>query len=199
MTWVNKFSADYGMATNMPTHRSAFFLLNEKTENKILLNCRCCAIILNDIFLSLGIKSKFITCRAKDPYDPECHVTNNVYIPELNKWILIDSAIQAIIMNIKGEFLGVQELRKYIKEEEQIVFMKNLKVKNLPLNNSRFEKYLAKNLYCFSAYSSFHPYCDNELNNKLRYMLIPTHDNLYKNAILSENIMFTDNAVEFFS
>ena len=49
------------------------------------VNCRHLAIAFNEMYLSMGIKSRYVTCMPKDPNDNDCHVINSVYSQQLNK------------------------------------------------------------------------------------------------------------------
>ena len=60
-------------------------------ENPKGFNCRMHSIMLNELLLAAGIESRFVTCLPEDTDDPDCHVVNIVWLPELNKWAMIDS------------------------------------------------------------------------------------------------------------
>ena len=47
------------------------------------VNCRHLAIALNEMYLSMGIKSRYVTCMPKDPNDNDCHVINSVYSQQI--------------------------------------------------------------------------------------------------------------------
>jgi hypothetical protein len=51
------------------------------------LNCRGLATVLNECYLAMGFKSRFVTCLPKDSLniDPDCHVINAVYSNTLKK------------------------------------------------------------------------------------------------------------------
>lgn len=47
------------------------------------VNCRHLAIALNEMYLSMGIPSRYVTCMPKDPNDQDCHVINVVWSSQL--------------------------------------------------------------------------------------------------------------------
>ena len=57
-------------------------------------NCRWHAILLSELLLSMQIKNRFVTCFPEDRNDRDCHVVNLVWLPEKEKWAMIDSDMQ---------------------------------------------------------------------------------------------------------
>ena len=53
------------------------------------INCRHLAISLNEMYLSMGWKSRYVVCLPKDEKDQDCHVINSVWVDSLQKWIVI--------------------------------------------------------------------------------------------------------------
>ena len=111
MHWVHNIVKHDGSSNN-PALRNAIDLIAVCKKENRGVNCRMMATILNECYLSMGIKSRFITCWPKDTTDIDCHVINMVYSNSLNKWIWIDPTFDAYVMNEKGELLGIQEVRE---------------------------------------------------------------------------------------
>jgi hypothetical protein len=61
---------------------------NKSTSKGV--NCRHLTIALNEMYLSMGILSRYVTCLPKDENDQDCHVINSVYSTQLQKWLWID-------------------------------------------------------------------------------------------------------------
>lgn len=85
MRILHKVMISTGTTAFLPEKRSGLTLLNARMNENVQLNCRGCAIVLNDVLLSFGIPSKFVACMSNNPFDPECHVTNSVYISGTRK------------------------------------------------------------------------------------------------------------------
>ena len=51
-------------------------------------NCRLHSILTFELLTSVGIDATFITCLPKKE-DGDCHVVNQVWIPELEKWVMV--------------------------------------------------------------------------------------------------------------
>ena len=108
--WLHHLIRHDGNSDN-PTSKNAIDLIETcKAENRGV-NCRMLAMILNECYLSMGIKSRYITCMPKETQFDDCHVINMVYSKDLNKWIWIDPTFAAYVMDEKGDLLGIQEVR----------------------------------------------------------------------------------------
>lgn len=148
MHWVHNLVRHDGSSNN-PTLKNAIDLIRVcKTENRGV-NCRMLATILNECYLSLGIKSRYITCMPKETQFDDCHVINMVYSSELNKWIWIDPTFDAYVMDDKGNLLGIQEVRERLVKGLPLVLNAdaNWNRNVLQTKEEYLENYMAKNLY----------------------------------------------------
>lgn len=163
------------------------------------LNCRGCAIVLNDVLLSIGVPTKFIACMSSDPYDPECHVTNSVYLKEFNKWIYLDVATQSFVVGENGVPMSVWEIREHLKLGNRLQFMIAPNIQNANLRKHNFENYLIKNMFCFLSYQKYGPYTDDWKNKNKKYLLLPVnHGNKYSRLNLNDyNIEIVHNPEDF--
>jgi hypothetical protein len=146
--WVHNLVKHDG-GSNNPTLKNAIDLINVcKVENRGV-NCRMLATILNECYLSMGIKSRYITCMPKETEFDDCHVINMVYSKELEKWIWIDPTFDAYVMDEKGNLLGIQEVRERLVKGQPLVLNAdaNWNRENLQTKKGYLEKYMAKNLY----------------------------------------------------
>ncbi len=146
--WVHNLVRHDGNSNN-PTLKNAIDLINVcKAENRGV-NCRMLATILNECYLSMGIKSRYITCMPKETEFSDCHVINMVYIKELEKWIWIDPTFDSYVMDEKGNLLGIQEVRERLVKGQPLVLNAdaNWNRENLQTKEGYLENYMAKNLY----------------------------------------------------
>lgn len=58
------------------------------------------AQMLNECYLAMGFKSRFITCMPKVMIN-DCHVINAVYSNTLNKWLWMDPTFNAYVTDEK--------------------------------------------------------------------------------------------------
>lgn len=146
--WIHNLVKHDGNSNN-PTLKNAIDLIKVcKAENRGV-NCRMLATILNECYLSMGIKSRYITCMPKETNFDDCHVINMVYSTELNKWIWIDPTFDAYVMDDKGNLLGIQEVRERLIKGQPLVLNAdaNWNRENLQTKEGYLENYMAKNLY----------------------------------------------------
>ncbi len=146
--WVHNLVKHDGSSNN-PTLKNAIELINVcKVENRGV-NCRMLATILNECYLSLGIKSRYITCMPKETNFDDCHVINMVYSNELKKWIWIDPTFDSYVMDEKGNLLGIQEVRERLIKGQPLILNAdaNWNRENLQTKEDYLENYMAKNLY----------------------------------------------------
>jgi hypothetical protein len=148
MHWVHNVVKHDGSSNN-PALRNAIDLIAVCKKENRGVNCRMMATILNECYLSMGIKSRFITCWPKDTTDIDCHVINMVYSNSLNKWIWIDPTFDAYVMNEKGELLGIQEVRERLINGKPIILNPeaNWNRQNSQTKENYIEFYMTKNLY----------------------------------------------------
>jgi hypothetical protein len=146
--WIHYLIRHDGNSDN-PTQKNAIDLIQVcKTENRGV-NCRMLAMILNECYLSMGIKSRYITCMPKESQFDDCHVINMVFSKDLNKWIWIDPTFGAYVMDEKGNLLGIQEVRERLIKGLPLIINAdaNWNRESLRTKKNYLDYYMAKNLY----------------------------------------------------
>lgn len=107
------------------------------------INCRHKAMTLNEMYLAMGFKSRYVTCMPKDPNDPDCHVINSVYSETLKKWLWMDASHGIYVTDENNNLLSIQEVRERLKNNQVLQLNKETeKAKGWYL-----DYYMAKNLY----------------------------------------------------
>ncbi|MCF3111154.1 transglutaminase-like domain-containing protein [Niabella sp. CC-SYL272] len=146
--WVHNLVKHDG-GSNNPVLKNAIDLINTCKAESRGVNCRMLATILNECYLSIGIKSRYITCMPKETKFDDCHVINMVFSKELDKWIWIDPTFDAYVMDEKGNLLGIQEVRERLVNAHPLVLNAdaNWNRKSLQTKEGYLEGYMAKNLY----------------------------------------------------
>lgn len=146
--WLHNIVRHDGGSEN-PTLKNAIDLIKIcKTENRGI-NCRMMSTVLNECYLSMGIKSRYITCMPKETEFDDCHVINMVYSTDAKKWIWIDATFDAYVMNEKGELLGPAEVRERLVNKKTLILNPdaNWNKQNSQTKEDYLERYMAKNLY----------------------------------------------------
>ena len=113
------------------------------------VNCRHLAIALNEMYLSMGIPSRYVTCMPKDPNDQDCHVINVVWSSQLKKWIWVDPTFYAYVTDENGTLLGIAEVRERLIDGRTLVLNEdaNWNHESQQTKEHYLENYMAKNLY----------------------------------------------------
>jgi hypothetical protein len=148
MHWVHTVVRHDGSSYN-PEPSNTENLIKVCREENRGINCRMMATILNECYLAMGIKSRFVTCMPKETEFDDCHVINMVYSNTLEKWIWMDPTFDAYIMNEKGELLGIEEVRERLIQDKPLILNPdaNWNRKESQTKTYYLEKYMAKNLY----------------------------------------------------
>jgi len=148
MHWIHNLINHDGSSIN-PTIKNAIDLINVCSIKERGLNCRMLATILNECYLSIGIKSRYVTCMPKESEFNDCHVINMVYSTNLKKWIWIDPSFESYVMDIKGNLLSIQEVREKLIKGDTLILNAdaNLNREKLVSKEYYLEYYMAKNLY----------------------------------------------------
>lgn len=132
-----------------PASRNAQDLMTVCTREKRGLNCRGLATILNEAYLSMGYKSRFIGCMPKDTADFDSHVINAVYAPSQQKWLWMDPTNDAYVMNEKGQLLSIPEVRERLLDGRPLLLnpTANWNYRQTTTKEDYLDRYMAKNLY----------------------------------------------------
>lgn len=145
--WVHNMVRHDGQASD-PISNDVINLINTCQKENRGLNCRMISRILNECYLSMGLKSRSITCLPRKNTD-DCHVINLVYSTTLDKWLWMDPTFNAYVMDENGNLLNIAEVR------ERLISGAPLKInEDANWNNKKKETkehyldfYMAKNLY----------------------------------------------------
>jgi hypothetical protein len=150
MHWVHNLVPHDGNHGN-PEVKNALSMINVCKKDNRGLNCRGLALVLNECYLAMGIKSRIVTCYPKDilKIDPDCHVINSVYSESLKKWLWIDPTFDAYVMNEKGEILSIEEVRERLINDKALILNPDANWNNQSTQTKEnyLENYMAKNLY----------------------------------------------------
>ena len=146
--WIHNLIPHDGNHDN-PTVKNVMSMIKECKRDVRGLNCRGLATVLNECYLSLGIKSRFVTCMPKDTIFDDCHVINMVYLENKKKWIWIDPTNNAYVMNENGELLSIQEVRERLVTDQPLILNPdaNWNNKSTVTKEQYLYNYMAKNLY----------------------------------------------------
>ena len=150
MNWLHNTVPHNGSDGN-PKIKNADDMLSVCSIENRGLNCRGLAIVYNEFCLSLGYKSRYVTCLPKDSLniDNDCHVINMVFVKNLNKWLWIDPTFNAYVTSENDELLSIEEVRYNLINDIPMKINKDANWNNKEDVNIDYylKEYMAKNLY----------------------------------------------------
>ena len=153
--WVHDAVRHDGSIDN-PQSKNAIDLINICRKENRGINCRMMATILNECYLSMGFKSRFVTCMPKELKFDDCHVINMVYSNELGKWVWMDPTFAAYVKDENGILLGIEEVRERLINDKPLILNSDANWNHQHIQTKEYylDKYMAKNLYRIEAVAS---------------------------------------------
>ncbi|MCI9414723.1 MAG: transglutaminase domain-containing protein [Clostridiales bacterium] len=169
LSWVNEHLRHDGTQTFLGI-REANSILSTHTGKA---SCRGLAIVLCELLLALGIKSRFIACLPEEvPYD-ECHVVCVAYSDDLKKWILLDPTNNLYILDSGGTPLSLMEFRNALLCNDDFYLNQDTNWNGRRIGKTQYCDYMIKNLVRFDAVEAYYPGCDQYSTKRIT--LIPTN------------------------
>lgn len=180
MHWIHNLVEHDGQHGN-PEQKNADDLIQACSDGSRGLNCRGLAISLNECYLAMGFKSRYITCMPKELEFDDCHVINMVYSNYLKKWIYLDPTNDAYVMDEKGNLLSIQEVRERLINGKPLLLNPEANWNNEQSVDPEYyvNHYMAKNLYRLECpISSEYNYETKTPNKNIVYLELLTLDGI---------------------
>ena len=184
-TWSKALAIGKFVASNIPhdnqeiepEHRNAIDLWEYTKNVAPAFNCRLHSILTFELMLAAGLDARFVTCMPEDKYDNDCHVVNEVWLPELGKWAMIDTDMDGnYASDLDGTPLSLWEIREHYISGEKMQYHPRFKKGTTKVNNHY--AYMAKNTYWFNCWETLSYYQEdgeNRLREAGRYIyLVPS-------------------------
>ncbi|HTJ14016.1 MAG TPA: transglutaminase domain-containing protein [Dinghuibacter sp.] len=148
--WIHDLVPHDGQHNN-PAVMNAMSLITVCKRDNRGLNCRGLATVLNECYLAMGFKSRFVTCLPKDSLhvDNDCHVIDMVYLPSLRHWVWMDPTNDAYVMDERGQLLDIASVRERVIDGRMLIVNPdaNWNRRQSTLKEDYLYNYMAKNLY----------------------------------------------------
>ncbi|MDR3272825.1 MAG: transglutaminase-like domain-containing protein, partial [Flavobacteriaceae bacterium] len=175
LRWVNKNIVHDG-SNSANCEFDAIDLYNYHKSTGKGVNCRHLSTTLNEMYLALGIKSRFVVCLPKDSTDTDCHVINSVYSNDLKKWIWIDPSFNVYMKDENGSFLGIEEVRGRFINNQPVIISDEINHNGETYTKEDYKNYMAKNLYWLQcpAESKFNVESRYRKSSEIYVSLVPT-------------------------
>lgn len=162
-TWEKTLAIAGFVATNIPhanqtvqpEKKNAIYLWEYTRNTEPAFNCRLHSIMLFELLSAAGIDAAYITCMPKDRKDRDCHVVNQVWLPELGKWVMIDSDMGGCYAtDTDGNLLSLKEMREFYISDRLICY--HPQFGDAVGDDFWYYDYMAKNTYWFSCWETIH-------------------------------------------
>lgn len=160
-TWTKALAIGQFVASNIPhdnqeidpEHRNAIALWEYTKNVAPAFNCRLHSILAFELFLAAGIDARYVTCLPEDRTDNDCHVVNEVWLPELGKWAMIDTDMGGhYFSDVNGTPLSLREMREHYISGEDMILYPQFKINGKKKKDQR--AYMAKNTYWFYCWET---------------------------------------------
>ena len=165
---IGKFVATHIPHDNQkiePEHRNAIDLWEYTQHVAPAFNCRLHSILTFELMLAAGLDARFVTCIPEDRYDNDCHVVNEVWLPELNKWAMIDTDMDGnYASDLDGTPLSLREIREHYITGEKMQYHPKFKKATTKVNNHY--AYMAKNTYWFRCWETLSYFQEDRENRE---------------------------------
>lgn len=196
MHWMHYLVPHDGQHGN-PEVKNALSMVSVCRKEKRGLNCRGLATVLNECYLAMGIKSRFLTCLPKDSTDNDCHVINMVYSNDLKKWVWMDPTNDAYVMDENGVLLGPEEVRYRLITNKPLILNPDANWnRQLSVGKEYLYNYMAKNLYMLECpISSEYDTETKSKGKRLSYVKLTPLDYYHQKPDKSEEEIKTSGVV----
>ena len=197
-SWVNSRWKHDG--ENTPEKNDAYFILKQAEKGE-RFRCVEYSLVASECLKSLGFKVRNVGLMTKDIDEVNSgagHAVNEVFIPDLNKWIFIDPQYD-IMVTKNGMPLNAVELQKAIANKEAIEIINPNKV----IGKEEYIDWIGP--YLFYFYTSLNKgkvsIWDRIVGNKKQLTLVPKgkkEPKYFQRIFRLNNMYFTNSTKDFY-
>ena len=136
-----------------PEHVDAIGLWEYTKNVAPAFNCRLHSLLAFELFLAAGIDARYVTCLPEDREDNDCHVVNEVWLPELGKWAMVDTDMGGhYFSDVDDVPLSLKEIRDHYISGEKMILYPQFRKDGKKKRDHR--AYMAKNTYWFYCWET---------------------------------------------
>jgi len=181
MHWAHGLTIHTSNAS-VPAQMNSLNLLRIIHTEGMHINCGMYATILNDVYLSMGWKSRTVHLKPYNKDYLESHVVNAVYCRQFEKWLFFDPNMNAYFMDESGEILSVAEIRQrlidgaVLQVNDGLAFNSDNQVfaaLGRQFGKNFYRLYIAKNIFRYDCPQSSTFDNGSNLGDKVKIGLLP--------------------------
>jgi hypothetical protein len=205
MHWVHiRLRHDGTVSLPDPDPFTSVNILAVAEKEKRSFHCGILATVLNDVYLSMGFKSRHLGCLPFDKQDGDSHSVTMVWSDSIHQWLLMDPTFDVYFTDTNGTPLSPFQIRTAMAKGDSILVADCINWNGRPISKIEHYNYMAKNLFrllCGARWLS----ATNAKARPVYVYLIPAgYDTRMVGTIdftASEGIVecYTDNADWFFA
>ena len=151
MSWVHK-TVGWDGCNGIKAKPNALSILEKAISDGTRFNCRGVGIVLSEVYLAMGYKSKFVVCLPFDKKDNDCHIITHVYSETKKKWMMFDACYESWAEDERGNILSIPEIRYRYEKNLLVVFPETVNANGSPGTYEDYKQnYLKKNFYRFEC------------------------------------------------
>ena len=136
-----------------PEYKNAIGLWEYTKEVAPAFNCRLHSIMSFELLTAAGIKARYITCLPQDKNDNDCHVVNEVWLPETEQWVMLDTDMGGrYVTDLDGNLLSLRQMREKYISGEKMKFYPGFEKGSSKMTD--YYAYMAKNTYWFCCWGA---------------------------------------------
>ena len=136
-----------------PEYKNAIGLWEYTKTVEPAFNCRLHSIMTFELLTAAGIKARYITCLPQDENDNDCHVVNEVWLPETQQWVMLDTDMGGrYVTDLDGNLLSLRQMREKYINGEKMKFYPGFEKGSSKMTD--YYAYMAKNTYWFCCWGA---------------------------------------------
>jgi len=194
MFWVNE-NLEHDGTAEKPYPPNAENIIETCVRENRGVNCRMLATILNEFYLAMGFRSRFVTCMPYEHNFTDCHVVTIVHSNQLNKWIMMDPSFAGYFQDENDVYMDLAEVREKLINGESLLISDFLNHNGDTYTKQEYKTYITKNLFRFNCpENSEYNYEALNFNERQYIELIPLN---YEPE--ESNCIYTRNSANFWT
>ena len=132
---------------------TALSLFEYAYDTEESINSRSLSLALTECLLAVGLKARVIYMYPGSPYQCDNHVVCEVWMKELNKWVMVDPTYNSVVLDKDNTPLNILEIRTALAELESLHLADGFHYNGQAVPEDEILQHYAKNMFWFSVFT----------------------------------------------